>query len=55
MGHPQLATEIITYNSTADEIMKVTIKQKPNKSMYMQFYWVHDQVEQKYFDVKWVC
>ena len=53
IGHPQQATEIITYNSTADGIMRGTIKQKQTKSMDMRFYWVCDQVEQKQFEVKW--
>ena len=52
MGHPQQATEIIKDNSTADGIMRGTIKQKRTQSMDMRFYWVRDQVEQKYFEVK---
>ena len=44
ISHPQQATEIITDNSTADEIMRGTIKQKRTKSMDMRFYWVHDQM-----------
>ena len=53
MGHPQPTTEIITYNSTADGIMKGTTKQKLTKTMVIRFCWLHDQVEQKHFDVKW--
>ena len=33
--------------------MRGTIKQKRTKAMYMQFYWVGDQLEQKLFEVKW--
>ena len=45
MGNPQQATETITYNYTADGIMRGTIKQKRKKSMDMPFYWVRDRVE----------
>ena len=40
MVHLQQATEIITDNSTADVIMRRTIKQKQTKAMDMRFYWV---------------
>ena len=53
MVHPQQATEIITDNSTADGIMRGTIKQKRTKSIDIRFYWVLDWVEQKHFEVKW--
>ena len=53
MGNPQQGTEIITYNSTEDGIMRETIKQKLTKGMDIQFYWVRDRVEQKHFEVKW--
>ena len=52
MVHPQPATEIITDRSTSDEIMIITIEQKRTKAIYMRFYWVRDQVEQKDFDVQ---
>ena len=53
MGHPQQATEIITDNSTEYGIMIGTIKQKQTKAMDMRFYWVHNWVEKKHFEVKW--
>ena len=52
-GHPKQATEIITSNSTADGIIRGTIKQKQTKATDMQFYWVIDRLEQKNFEVKW--
>ena len=44
MGHTQLATDIITDNSTADGIMRGTTIQKLTKAIEMRFYWVHDKV-----------
>ena len=37
----------------SDGTMKVTFKQKHTQSIDMRFYLVRDQVENKYFDVKW--
>ena len=51
MRQPKKATEIIIDNYAADGIMKGTIKQKRTKSMDMRFYSVHDQLEQKHFEV----
>ena len=51
MGHPQQSTEIVTDNSTADVIMKGTIKKKLTKAMDIKFYWVRDRVEQNNFEV----
>ena len=53
MGHPQQSTEIVTDNSTADVMIKGTIKQKLTKAMEIQFYWVHDRLEQNNFEVNW--
>ena len=52
VGHTQQATEIITENSTADGIMRGTIKQKRTEHMDTSFYWVRGQVEQKNFEIK---
>ena len=53
MVHPQQTTEIITDNSTADGIMRGTIKQKQTKAMDMRIYWVRDQVGHNHFEMKW--
>ncbi|MBV5280410.1 MAG: hypothetical protein J0651_03970, partial [Actinobacteria bacterium] len=53
MGHPQLATPIVTDNSTAVGIANDTIKQKRSKAIDMRFYWVRDRVKQKQFSILW--
>jgi hypothetical protein len=53
MGHNQDATELKTYNTTADDIINNTVQQKLSKAMYMIFYWVKDRVEQDQFNVGW--
>ena len=42
MVHTQQSTKITTDNSTADVIMKGTIKKKLTKATDMKFYWVCD-------------
>ena len=53
MGHKQLATPIITDNSTALGIANDTIKQRHSKAMNMRFHYIRDQVKEKNFTVTW--
>ena len=40
MGHTQNATEIVTNNSTASQIINDTCKQFRSKAIYMRYYWI---------------
>ena len=51
LGHPQLATPIVTDNATATGIANDNIKQKRSKSMDMRFFWIRDKVRQGIFIV----
>jgi hypothetical protein len=53
MRHPQPATPMQTYNTTAHGILCGTCKQQRNKAIYMRFYWVHDRAQQGQFDIGW--
>ena len=46
LGHPQPATPIQVYNSTADGFANDTIKQKRSKVIDMRFYWIRDRTSQ---------
>ena len=51
LDHPQPANPLKTNNSTADDIMTKTIKQRQSKEMGKRFYWLPDRVEQGEFRV----
>jgi hypothetical protein len=53
MGHPQLATPMQTYNTTAHGILRGTCKQQRSKAIDMRFYWVRDRAQQGKFDIGW--
>ena len=53
LGWKQPPTPMITDNSTADGIMKGTIKQKRSKAMDMRFYWLRDRIDQGQFNMIW--
>jgi hypothetical protein len=53
MGHPQPATLIQTYNSTACGIANDTNKQQQPRAINMRFYWVQDRVQQGQFHIYW--
>jgi hypothetical protein len=53
MGHPLEASELATYNSTADGIVDDTVKQKRSKATYMHLYLIKDRVKQGQFKVGW--
>ena len=49
MVHPQPPTPMEVDNETAIGFLKITMKQKRSKEMYMRFYWVRDRVKQNQF------
>ena len=51
LDHPQPPTPIRTDNSTTDEIMNKTIKQRQSKALDKRFYWLQDRVRQGEFRV----
>ena len=53
LGHPQPATPIQVYNSTADGFSNDTIKQKRSKAIDMRFYWIRDRTSQGQFLIYW--
>ena len=53
LAHKQPPTQVHCDNSTATGIPNNTIKKQRSRSMEMRFFWVIDQVKQKYFDVQW--
>jgi hypothetical protein len=53
MVHPQDATELKTYNTTADRIANKTFIPKRSKAMDMRYYWIQDRIEQGQFDISW--
>eukprot|EP00804_Cyclotella_cryptica_P023697 CCRYP_019320-RA/>CCRYP_019320-RA protein AED:0.37 eAED:0.35 QI:0/0/0/1/1/1/6/0/1607 len=50
LGHHQPPTPIHCDNATATGIANDTIKKQRSRSMEMRFFWVTDQVQQRYFD-----
>ena len=53
LGHPQPPTPVHCDNKTATAIANDTIKKQRSRSMEMRYFWVTDQVNQGYFDVRW--
>jgi hypothetical protein len=53
MGHSQLATAIVTDNSTALGIVNDTVRQRRSKASDMRFYWIRDGSRQNQFLVYW--
>ena len=53
MGHKQPATPVHCDNSTAVGIANDTVKKQRSRSMEMRFFWITDQVQQKFFKVLW--
>jgi hypothetical protein len=53
MGHPQPATPMKTYNTTAHGILRGTCKHQHSKAIYMGFYWVRDRAQQGQCDTGW--
>ena len=48
-GFTQPPTPIKTYNSAAEGIVTVTVRQKRSKATDMKFYWMKERVKQKDF------
>ena len=53
LGHPQPPTPIHCDNATATGIANDTVKKQRARSMEMRFFWVTDQVNQRFFNVRW--
>eukprot|EP00804_Cyclotella_cryptica_P015897 CCRYP_006383-RA/>CCRYP_006383-RA protein AED:0.07 eAED:-0.04 QI:0/0/0/1/0/0/2/0/1375 len=53
LGHPQPPTPIHCDNATATGIANDTIKKQHARAMEMRFFWVTDQVQQQFFNVRW--
>jgi len=54
LGHPQSATNIVTYNETANNnIINGNSKQRRTKAMDMTFNWVVDRQTRSHFRVTW--
>eukprot|EP00804_Cyclotella_cryptica_P007211 CCRYP_009751-RB/>CCRYP_009751-RB protein AED:0.29 eAED:0.25 QI:0/-1/0/1/-1/1/1/0/612 len=53
LGHQQPPTPVHCDNATATGIANDTVKKQRSRSMEMRFFWVTDQVQQRYFDVRW--
>eukprot|EP00804_Cyclotella_cryptica_P009771 CCRYP_013223-RB/>CCRYP_013223-RB protein AED:0.40 eAED:0.40 QI:0/0/0/1/0/0/3/0/850 len=53
LGHPQPPTPIHCDNVTATGIANDTIKKQCARAMEMRFFWVTDQVNQNFFNVRW--
>eukprot|EP00804_Cyclotella_cryptica_P029536 CCRYP_020583-RA/>CCRYP_020583-RA protein AED:0.35 eAED:0.26 QI:0/-1/0/1/-1/1/1/0/1386 len=53
LGHPQPPTPIHCDNATATGISNDTVKKQRARAMEMQFFWVTDQVKQRFFNVRW--
>ena len=52
-GHPQPPVPIHCDNATATGIANDTVKKQCARSMEMRFFWVTDQVKQRFFNVQW--
>ena len=53
MGHPIPKTDIWVDNTTTVGIANSTVKQQRSRAMNMRYFWVIDQVNMKYFRVRW--
>eukprot|EP00804_Cyclotella_cryptica_P002622 CCRYP_010444-RD/>CCRYP_010444-RD protein AED:0.34 eAED:0.29 QI:0/-1/0/1/-1/0/1/0/485 len=53
LGHQQPPTPIHCDNATATGIANDTIKKQRARAMEMRFFWVTDQVKQRFFNVRW--
>ena len=53
MGHPQPKTDIWVDNTTKVGIANSTVKRQRSRAMNMQYFWFIDQVNMKYFRVRW--
>ena len=53
MGHPQPPTPMEVDNETVIGFLKITMKKKRSKDIYMRFYWVGDRVNQNQFMIYW--
>eukprot|EP00957_Ditylum_brightwellii_P164303 12508501-Ditylum_brightwellii.AAC.1 len=53
MDHPHPPMIMITYTSTAEEIVNNCVKQHRAHIMDMQFYWIRDHIIQDYYLVMW--
>jgi hypothetical protein len=53
LGHPQPPVPIHCDNATATGIANDTVKKQRARSMEMRFFWVTDQVKQRFFNVQW--
>jgi hypothetical protein len=53
LGHPQPPTPIHCDNQTAVGIANETVKKQRSRSMEMRFFWVTDQVQRSFFNVRW--
>jgi hypothetical protein len=52
-AHSQPPMPIKTDNTTANGITNETIKRRQSKAMDMQFYWIHNPVNQGQYHVYW--
>ena len=51
LGHPQPPTPIHIDNTTAVGMVNKTIKRQRSRSMEVRYFWLLDQVSQKYFKI----
>ena len=54
MGHPQTATPMQVDNITAVGFANITLKQKPSKSIDMNYYWTQDHTDLQQFHIYWI-
>jgi hypothetical protein len=53
VGHPQPATPMHKYNTTAHNILHGSCKKQRSKAIHMRFYWVRDHAQQRQFNIGW--
>jgi hypothetical protein len=53
MGHPQPPTPIHCDNSTAVGISNSTVKRQRSRAMEMRYFWIIDQVRNRYVRILW--
>lgn len=53
LGHPEPPTPVHCNNATAIGIANDTVKKHRSRSMEMRYFWITDQVDQKFFVVLW--
>ena len=53
MDHPQLATPIVSDNSSAVTVTNGTNKQRRSRAIDIHFYWIQDKIKQRQFLVFW--